>query len=65
MTKKLKLEDKYVIIIIFKRGATSMKKLLIMQAVKFMQNLRNETHSVHAQMTQCDYVRSTGGGAKI
>ena len=44
-----------------------MKKSLIKNAVKFMQNTNNINHSVHAELAQCDYVRSTvvGGGANI
>lgn len=46
-----------------------MKKSLIKNAVKFIQNSDDKNHSVHAQFTQCDYVPSTGngcgGGAKI
>ena len=40
-----------------------MKKSLIKNAVKFMQNSNNKNRSVHAELAQCDYVRSTGGGA--
>ncbi|MFR1672328.1 MAG: hypothetical protein ACLSWI_05220 [Candidatus Gastranaerophilaceae bacterium] len=41
-----------------------MKKSLI-HFVKFMQNPNDMNRNVHAQLPQCDYVRSTGGGAKI
>ena len=41
-----------------------MKKSLI-HFVKFMQNTNDMNRNVNAQLTQCDYVRSTGGGAKI
>ena len=42
-----------------------MKKSLIKNAVKFMQKQSYEYRRVHAELAQCDYVRSTGGGAKI
>ena len=35
------------------------------KALKIMQNQSYEYRSVHAQLTQCGYVRSTGGGANI
>ena len=41
-----------------------MKKSLI-NFVKFMQSQSYEYRRVHAGLTQSDYVRSTGGGAKI
>ena len=42
-----------------------MKKSLKDIVVAFMQNPNYKNHSVHAELVQCDYVRSTGGGAKI
>ena len=44
-----------------------MKKSLIKNAVKFMQNQSYEYRRVYAELAQFGYVRSTvvGGGAKI
>ena len=42
-----------------------MKKSLIKNAVKFMQNQSYEYRRVHAQLAQCDYVRSTVGGGAL
>ena len=42
-----------------------MKKSLTKNAVKFMQNPNDMNRRVHAELAQCDYVRSTGGGANI
>ena len=33
--------------------------------VAYMQNPNDMNRRVHAELAQCDYVRSTGGGAKI
>ena len=42
-----------------------MKKLLIPNAVKFMQNPNKMNRNVYAELTQCDYVRSTVGGGAL
>ena len=42
-----------------------MKRSLNANMVAFMQNTNDMNRNVHAQLAQCDYVRSTGGGAKI
>ncbi|MFR1672063.1 MAG: hypothetical protein ACLSWI_03870 [Candidatus Gastranaerophilaceae bacterium] len=42
-----------------------MKKLLIPNAVKFMQNTNDMNRNVHAELAQCDYVRSTCGGGAL
>ena len=50
---------------IFIKGA-GMKKSLIPNAVKFMQNPNDINHSVNAKPTQCTWSSSyAGGGAKI
>ena len=51
--------------IINKKGAYSMKKSLIANIVTFMQPQNDKNQSVHAEFTQCDYVRSTVGGGAL
>ena len=40
-----------------------MKRSLNTNMVAFMQNTNDMNRNVYAELAQCDYVRSTGGGA--